>query len=197
MWHFSTADRCLRYGDGREIVAGQTLKVEGPLRMCECGLHACERLIDALQYAPGAYVWFVELSGEVLHGSDKSVATERTAMWGYDATEVLKEFSRRVALEAVQKHWDEAKFGAFPDVVKKWLETGDESLRFAAWSAARSAARSAAESAAESAAWSATRSTHNEVLTDMIIAGREIISYVEREIGESPENGKRGNHVAL
>jgi hypothetical protein len=30
-----------------------------------------------------------------------------------------------------------------------------------------------------------------------VVAGREIISYVEREIGESPENGKRGNHVAL
>jgi len=30
-----------------------------------------------------------------------------------------------------------------------------------------------------------------------VVAAREIISYVEREIGESPENGKRGNHVAL
>ena len=180
MWHFSEANKCLRYQDGRKIVAGETLKVDGPLRMCDHGLHACRRLIDAARYAPGPYVWFVELSGEVQHGDDKSVATERTAMWGYDATEVLRAFSRRVALDAVQKYWDETKFGAFPEVVKKWLETGDESLRSAAESAARSAARSAAEAAAEAAAWyaaesaaaSAARSAYNDLLTDMILAGR-------------------------
>jgi hypothetical protein len=158
MWHFSGVDKKLRYNDERVIKVGKTLKVKGPVELCERGLHASKRLIDALKFAPGPYVWFVELSGEVVHGEDKSVATERTALWGFDATDVLRKFSRKVALEAIEQTWNEDKFGAFPEVVKKWLKTGDESLRSAAESAAWSAAESAAWSAAESAAWSAAES---------------------------------------
>ena len=161
-WHFSETNKLLRYGDGREIVAGETLIFKGEPVLCEKGLHAYKNLLDACSYAPGPYIWRVELSGEVIHGSDKSVATKRKALWGYDAAEVLKEFSRKVALDAVLKHWNEKKFGAFPEITRKWLETGDESLRSAAESAAQSAAESAAwfaaESAAESAAWSAAES---------------------------------------
>ena len=172
MWHFSNTDKICQYGDGREIVPGQTLRVDGPVRMCEHGLHACKNILDACDYAPGPYVWWVELSGEVVHGSDKSVATKRTAFWGYDATEVLREFARKTALDAVLKHWDETKFGKFPEVTRQYLETGDESLR----SAARSAAEFAAESAAWSAAWSAARSAAwsaaNALLEKMILEGR-------------------------
>lgn len=163
MWHFTASDKILRYHDGREVVVGETLKVTEPIELCKHGLHASKRLIDALKYAPGPYVWFIKLSGTVIHGEDKSVATERTAVWGFNATDVLRKFSRMVALKSIENHWDENVFGTFPDVVKKWLTSGDESLRRAAegaaWraaeSAAWSAARSAAESAAESAAWSA------------------------------------------
>ena len=168
MWHFSETNKLCRYGDGREIVPGQTLKVEGPVKMCELGLHACKNILDACEYAPGPYIWWVELSGEVVHGSDKSVATERTAFWGYDATEVLRAFSRKIALDAVLNHWDETKFGKFPEVTRQYLETGDESLRSAAESAAESAAWSAARSAAESAA----RSANNSLLEKMILEGR-------------------------
>ena len=167
-WHFSETNRLLRYSDGREIVAGQTLEIEGEPELCKRGLHACKNLLDACNYAPGPYIWAVELSGRVIHGNDKSVATKRKALWGYDATEVLREFARFVALDAVRKYWDTKKFGVFPEVTMKYLETGDESLRSAAesaaWSAAWSAARSAAESAAESA--------YNKKLTDMIKAAR-------------------------
>jgi hypothetical protein len=31
-----------------------------------------------------------------------------------------QEFSRMVALQAVEKHWDESKLGAFPDVTLQW-----------------------------------------------------------------------------
>ncbi|MDE2020843.1 MAG: hypothetical protein KGJ13_10950, partial [Patescibacteria group bacterium] len=161
-WHFSETNRVLRYGDGREIVAGETLEVEGPVVLCKRGLHACKNILNACDYAPGPYIWAVELSGEVVHGSDKSVATKRKALWGYDATEVLREFSRFVALDAVKQYWDKKKYGVFPEVTLRWLKTGNESLRSAAWSAAESAARSAAESAARSAArsaaWSAAES---------------------------------------
>jgi len=163
MWHFTDTNKLLRYHDNREVVAGETLSVKGDPVLCEHGLHACKNILDACNYAPGPYIWWVELSGKVIHGDDKSVATKRKAVWGYDATNVLREFARTVALEAVEKYWDETKFGAFPEVTRKYLQTGDESLRSAAesaaWSAAgsaaRSAARSAAGSAAGSAAWSA------------------------------------------
>jgi len=162
MWHVTTADRKLRYNDSRIVEAGQSITVEGKPVLCEYGLHASSRLIDALQYAPGPYVWSVELHGVIIHGDDKSVATERRAVWGYDATKVLKSFSLKIALQALEAHWVPSKFGAIPQVVMDWLNTGDESLRSAAWSAAwsaaRSAARSAAWSAAESAAESAARS---------------------------------------
>ena len=155
MWHFTETNKLLRYQDNREVVAGETLSVEGEPVLCEHGLHACKSILDACHYAPGPYIWWVELSGEVVHGNDRSVATKRKAVWGYDATNVLREFARIVALEAVEKYWDETKFGAFPAAAKKYLQTGDESLRSAARSAAGNAAESAAEFAARSAAWSA------------------------------------------
>lgn len=159
MWHFTTTDKRLRFHDNREVVAGETLSVEGEPVLCSYGLHAYKNILDALSYAPGPYVWWVALSGKVTHGSNKSVAQKRKAVWGYDATNVLKEFSRIVALAAIQKYWDE-KFGKFPEVVLQYLKTGDESLRSAAWSAAWSAA--------ESAAWSA----NEKLLAKMIRAGR-------------------------
>jgi len=157
-WHFSQQDKQLRYHDNRPIVIGEKLTVDEPIQLCERGLHASRKLLAAANYAPGAYLWRVKLSGKVVHGNDKSVATERTAVWGFDATDVLNQFAREIALDTVEKYWDTKKFGEFPEIVLQWLRTGDESLRSAAWSAARSAARSAAWSAAESAAESAARS---------------------------------------
>ena len=101
MWHFTDTNKLLRYHDNREVVAGETLSIEGELVLCEHGLHACKNILDACNYAPGPYIWWVELSGKVVHGDDKSVATKRKAVWGYDATNVLREFARIVALEAV------------------------------------------------------------------------------------------------
>src|SRR5208337_3126296 len=131
MWHFTETNKLLRHQDEREVEAGKTLSVTCEPRLCESGLHACKNILDACNYAPGPYIWWVELSGEVIHGDDKSVATKRKAVWGYDATEVLREFARMVALQAVEKYWNEKKFGAFPAVTLEYLRTGDESLRSA------------------------------------------------------------------
>jgi hypothetical protein len=175
MWHFTTLDKKLGYGDGRLIIAGEKLTVPGPIVLCKSGLHASKRLLDALKYAPGAYLWEVELSGEVIHGDDKSVATERTALCGFDASEVLRKFSRMVALQAVEKHWDESKLGAFPDVTLQWLKTGDETLRVAARSAARSAAWAAEAAGAEAAAWAAAGAAQETLLLELVAAARNEI----------------------
>lgn len=135
-WYFSTTDKRLRYDDGRLIEAGITHSVECKPILCKQGLHASARIIDALIYAQGPWVWQVELTGEVVGGDDKSVATHRKYIRGVDATEVLREFSRWCALEVIHL-WDA------PEVVKKYLATGDKSIQGAARDAAASAASAA------------------------------------------------------
>jgi hypothetical protein len=148
-WYFSDETKKLRYGDSREITIGVEHTVTGYPRPCNHGLHGSVRLIDALQYAPSPIVWQVELSGRIKKADDKLAATRRKYIaGGIDISDTLRLFSRKQALSVVDK-WN------CPDIVRQWLETGDESIRSAAESAARSAARSAAESAAEYAAWSA------------------------------------------
>lgn len=132
----------------------ETVKHTGKLELCSSGLHASERAIDSLQHAPGPIVCRVECSGEIVRGNDKLVCTERRVLWQRDATEVLRKFARLCALD-VAHLWD------MPQVVRKYLETGDESKRavasaaakHAAWAAARASARASARAAASSAAW--------------------------------------------
>lgn len=136
-WHFAHCDNNgtprLNHGDGREIRLGETLTVEGEPVLCERGLHAGARVSDALKYcAYTACLCMVELSGTVIHGTDKSVATRRTviAMLTAEQTDaLLREFARWCAL-SVAHLWE------MPDVVRQYLETGDESLRAAARDAA-------------------------------------------------------------
>ena len=144
-WHFVGAT--LR--DGRPIPAdGETLKHRGKLLPCERGLHASDRLIDALQYAPGWTLCRVRMGGTIKRETDKLVARERTILWRIDATDVLRAFACKCALD-VAHLWD------MPPIVRKYLETGDESIRAAARDAARAAARDAAWAAAWDAAWAA------------------------------------------
>jgi len=117
-WHFTGADRRLRYGDGREVVAGEAIAVGGQPVLCENGLHASRKATNALKYAPGPYVWRVEVSGDVVEGDDKLAGRCRRAIWGFDATDLLLRFARKCALDVVDL-WDA------PDVVVRFLKTGD------------------------------------------------------------------------
>ena len=140
-WHFLSEDRKLQFPPHTKIKAGQTIKVkDGPI-LCERGLHASIRAFDALAYAPGPIVCRVEVSGKIVKGSDKLAGTERKVLWMADATDTLRVFSRWCALDVIHL-WDA------PEVVVKYLKTGDESLRdaarAAAWDAAWDAARDAA-----------------------------------------------------
>ena len=137
-WHF-TGD-CLR--DGRLIPAdGETLRHDEELTLCERGLHASERLIDALQYARGATLCRVRCGGTILRDRDQLVCSERTIVWRIDATDLLMRFARQCALDVIHL-W------SAPDVVRRYLEIGDPKLRAAAGAAARAAAWDAAGAAA-------------------------------------------------
>ena len=164
-WHFlaQKGDGTPYLRDGRELVMGQWLVHEGDVSICNRGLHASTRAWDALTYSPGDYVTRVEVEDVREEHDDKFVCTRRKPLWGFDAEPVLRAFARRVAKDC---RWQ----GEVPKVVLDWLETGDESLRSAAWSAAESAARSAARSAAWSAAWSAAIEKYNGWLEEMLTA---------------------------
>lgn len=156
-WHF-TEGTTLR--DGQPLEVGKTYTYEGEVKICKSGYHASRRLIDALQYAPGAQISRVECWGDVQEQDDKLVARNRTVLWTIDATMILHEFACRVAEIALSKvtNPDPRSLAAIK-AKRKWMKgkISDKDLD-AAESAARSAAWSAAESAAWSAAWSAARS---------------------------------------
>ena len=144
-WHF--VGKALR--DGGSIPAdGEWLTHDGPVKMCRSGLHASKRIIDALQHAPGSTICRVECSDVVEVGTDKLVCRKRRILWRVDGEELLRDFARRCALDVIHL-WDA------PDVVVRYLKTGDESLRDAARAAARAAAWDAAWAAAGDAAGAA------------------------------------------
>ena len=104
---------------------GQTLRHEGPLMFGASGLRASECPWDALRYAPGPRLHRVELGGRIKQGGDRFVASERTILTSMDATNLLRAFARRCALDVVDL-WDA------PHVVRLYLENGNEALRDAA-----------------------------------------------------------------
>jgi len=189
-WHWVSADKMTRYAPRVPVIVGETLRVDPPVVLCERGLHASVRALDALQYAPGPIICRVQLGGEIKHGDDKLVATERTVLWMYDATNVLHEFacgSAETALLIAQVE-DARCWGAI-EVKRAWLrgEASDSDLaaaRDAAWAAARdaaraaardaawAAARAAARDAARAAAWDAAWDEQNSVLEIMLTEGR-------------------------
>jgi hypothetical protein len=145
---FSDRSGKLPHGDGREYSIGEKLSVKGKLKICKNALHGSFDPYDALQYAPGPMLHKVLFSGGRIEESDKVGSRSRTILASRDAEAMLGPFARRQAL-TVASTWK------MPEVVRQYLETGDETIRSAALSAARSAAaenvatrRSAAESAA-------------------------------------------------
>ncbi len=119
--------------------------------MCESGLHASERLIDALQYAPGPIICRVECGGEIERDTDKLICRERTILWRVeDGGTLLKEFARKCALD-VAHLWD------MPAIVRQYLETGDKTASAAARATARAAASATAWATASDAASAAAR----------------------------------------
>jgi hypothetical protein len=145
MWHIAWSDDQgtprLRYDDNREIRVGETLTVETTkydLMLCEYGLHACPRLWDCLDYAQGTVICKVTLGDTIIApaNENKVVSNARTVIAMTTAAEgerILREFARWCALQVIHL-WDA------PDVVRRYLETGDESLRDAAGAAAWAAA---------------------------------------------------------
>ena len=194
-WHFLSADRMTRFEPRVKVRKGSLLHETRRLVMCNVGLHASLRAIDALKYAPGPIVCRVELRGERIDDEEKSCASERKVIAIADATMTLHEFACWCAETALRR---ERKAGREPDkrswnavrVKRRWLRgdaTDDEleSARATAWvaawasvAAARAAGAASWESAVESArvsarvaageAWEEARAAQNRKLESML-----------------------------
>jgi hypothetical protein len=149
-WHF--VGPTLRNGD--PVPAdGEVLRHDGAVKMCATGLHASRRLLDALYYAPGPTICRVECRDVVAEEADKLVCRERVILWRVGGEYLLRDFARRCALD-VAHLWDA------PNVVLRYLRTGDATLMDAARDAARDAA------------WAAAGDAQNRRLTAMVSAAR-------------------------
>ena len=144
--------------DGQLLETGREYVFDGTPMMCECGYHASRHVFDAMANAPGPILSRVECKEITDEWGDKIVCRRRRVIATIDATKILQKFARMCALDVIHL-WDA------PDVVVRYLKTGDESLRDAARSAAweassassarASGAASSAEAAAMDAAWAA------------------------------------------
>lgn len=146
---FEPASGVLGYGDGRKPEVGATHKVDCAPVLCNSGLHGSIKALDALQYAASNRLWLVEVGGAVKVGDDKITGKWRKYIAVADIELILREFARGCALD-VAHLWD------MPDVVREYLETGDESKRAAARAAARAASRAAVRAASRDAAMAAS-----------------------------------------
>ena len=167
-WHFvRTTESGPVLRDGRPVVVGEWSDHDGPLVLCESGLHASEDILDALRYAPGAVCCRVECDGEIVRAADKFVCRRRRVLWIVDADRLAREWALDCAERALVR---ERESGREPDerswraveVGRAYLSgaAGSEELdaaRAAAWAAAEAeaAAAAAAADAARAAAWAA------------------------------------------
>jgi hypothetical protein len=146
--------------DGAPVPAdGVWLEHAGPVVMCESGLHASRDPFDALQYAPGGTLCLVDVDGDVSEQSGKLAGRRRRIVARIDADALLWQFARQCATNVLHL-WDA------PDVVRAYLQTGNEEIRAAAQDAARCAASSITPrrrdarphgAAARPAAWAAAQ----------------------------------------
>lgn len=150
-WHFLTGTSGTLRDGSAAPKDGEWLEHSGELEMCNSGLHASVKPFDAVTYAPGNIVCRVECGGTIVHGDDKLVCSRRKILWRADAEATLRAFARWCAIQVIHL-WDA------PQIVREYLETGDESKR--------AAARAAAWDAAKAAAWAA----QNGKLEEMLLA---------------------------
>lgn len=171
-WHFLPNDSKTQFDPRIPVSVGTVLEVPADrVKLCKYGLHASSRIIDALQYAPGAMLCRVQLSGKILQGDDKLVASRREVLAMADATAILHEmawWSAEQCLQNIKDDQHRAAARAAIDATRGYLAGKVTAKELsAAESAARSAAESAAWSAAESAAESAARSAQETHLVGL------------------------------
>ena len=152
----SYRDKRLRFGDERLVKTGITHSVKGDLRPCFNGLHASKRLIDALTFIPGSYIWLVSLSDERIEGKRKACARSRTYIAGFNAEKMISAFARKYVMRDVKRIQPFCNSRHYA-LVFDWLLTGGDELRMAARRVSNYVASSTENSAQNLPAYVAAR----------------------------------------
>ena len=96
-WHFLQRNKKLGYADGRPVHKKRWFKAKNcrTTRLCSCGMHASENILDALKWAPGPVLCQVKVHGniKVASNNDKFVGMERLVIDWINAEDVIQEFS--------------------------------------------------------------------------------------------------------
>lgn len=168
-WHFLQENRCLSHGDGRQVVVGETLAIEGEIGTYKRGLHAAKDALNAMNHVTGSIICIVKLGGTIIHNeSGISVASERTPLWVYDAEKLLFEFAcncAEIALLAEREAGREphaCNFAAI-EVTRRWIkgEATDEERSAACKSSHKAVSSIACSEAPLAAYWTAYYSAGN------------------------------------
>ena len=163
-WHFLSGDK-LRDGTAAPP-DGEWLHYDGPLVMCQSGLHASINPFDALQFAPGNTLCLVECDGRIIEAEDKLVCSRRRIVVRMDAEPLLRWFARQQALSIIHIYSEPA------DCVLDYL-MGDDAARDAARAAANDAASAAAWDAAWAAAWDAANDAARKDFNALVLEAFE------------------------
>ena len=156
------------HGDKRPIEVGITHSFEGTPVLCASGQHASIKPLDALHYGHGHICYQVELSGEMDIGDDKISAQRRTYLKRIDCTDLLPAFARWCALQVA--HLVE---GDNTDLIVRYLEAGDKSIRAAAAAVAWDAVFAAA-AGAERSAWAAALDAAGDAALDAALDAGDV-----------------------
>lgn len=146
-WHFLPTDQLLTHGDGRRVEVGQTSRLTDPrpVSLSHHGLHASERILDALRLAPGPVLCRVELCEDVQRHGDILVARERRVLWMQDISPLLHRFAVHCARQALEvlDHVPDRRLSAGLGAKESWLlGEVDDAHMLEAWEQSFAAAES-------------------------------------------------------
>lgn len=175
-WHFTASATEGR--DGWPLQRVEELPPGTKPVLCQVGLHASKRALDALQYAPGPFVSRVRLEGRVVVEGDKACATRRVRLAGpVDVSRELRLFTcdcaeRVLPIFERERPRDARPRGAIA-VARRFAKGGATREEADAAGAAAWADAWAAWAAARAAAWAAERAWQERELARVLGAALE------------------------
>ena len=116
---------------------GKWEKTSKPLKMCQSGFHASERIIDSMQNVQMENLGHVEVRGKHIKGSDKQCWSEmrivKAWQWKKEDSVALAIYAAELVINIYEKKYPgDDRPGRAIEAAKEWLENPTEKNRAAA-----------------------------------------------------------------